>query len=101
MTIGKRSFRSLDLQILAVVTASAQGNVTRLHLPADDVALTVDDTSVTLSAPWHLRSRACGLCGDFDQVVVDAGPDGSIAADFPSNLLDLGLRWKMHMKTLV
>jgi hypothetical protein len=43
----------------------------KMRVPSMQFEMLLQGNQITLSAPWAVRGRACGLCGDYDQEVTN------------------------------
>lgn len=50
-----------------IVSVFRIGNVMNMELSRIGLELAVNNAQVTITGPWMLRGRTCGICGDFDQ----------------------------------
>jgi len=50
-----------------IVSVFRVGNAMKLELSRVGLELVVNKAQITITGPWMLRGRTCGVCGDFDQ----------------------------------
>ena len=50
-----------------IASVSAMGNAIKMELKNIGLEVLVGTTQVSISGPWMVRGRTCGMCGDFNQ----------------------------------
>ena len=70
---GGRRFELYDSEAKNVLSAFVwwSDKAVKMVVPSLQFEMLLQGHQITLSAPWVVRGRACGLCGDFDQEITN------------------------------